>query len=238
MAGRQIKEKSFYSVSPKLLVANGNTFGLVKLASARDFKVKQIISIQNAGSDGTNLEIKEIRYGTDIYIGPIGGSIESRTDTSSFTTALGAFIFSEKQNRPKVPEQEVNRAAFEEDPTNAYRSMLVDQDGCPLDASNPLPIEGSITIGGLASPIIANLSAPTVQEYSYTFPSNTKKFIIKARNYSPLRVAWSLGETSSNYLSYAAGNTLTEDNLKLISSLTVYIYPTHANTTLEIQYWT
>lgn len=235
--GNQIKEKGFYPVPPQLLLANGNAFGLIRISKSSLFKVKQRVLVRAAAGEATEFEIKDIQGGTDIFVGPISGSIESRSDTSVYTTLSGAYIYAERQRRPIIAEQEIVRAAFEEEPMLAHRVALIDEDGFRIGGDNPLPIEGTITLGGLSSPVVVNIAAPTVQEYSYILPAGVKRFTIKSRNYSAIRVAWLPTETSTNYISYAPGCTIEEDGLKLLNATPIYIYITHASTTIEIMHW-
>jgi hypothetical protein len=119
-------------------------------------------------------------------------------------------------------------------------SSLVDEDGNPYTDSNPVPISGSIsvTVGGVASPQIINIPAPTLAEYTVAIPSATKTFNIKMRNSMGMRVAWSSGGTSSNYVTMQPGTVYSRENLVLNSILNVYVYPKVAGSVIELEYWT
>jgi hypothetical protein len=122
-------EKRFKAVPPQSLTLDGNIYGLISVANTRLFKVKQVVHIQNPGQPIVKAEVKRIESKTKMFVGPITGSIDNRIDTSAFTVALGAFIFAEEQQRPKIAEQEVERNTYEEEPVVARRVILVDTYG-------------------------------------------------------------------------------------------------------------
>lgn len=120
-------EKRFIAVSPQLFTADGVANGVITVANTRLFKVKQEVVI-NATSLPTldTLEIKRINNGNQMVVGPRGANINSVQDVSAYTVALGANIFANEQKRPSIPFEESTRAVYEEEPTVATRSVLVD----------------------------------------------------------------------------------------------------------------
>jgi len=108
------------------------------------------------------------------------------------------------------------------------------------DGTNTLVInpDGSIDVNALVdldlatNPIIANISAPTANtEYSYAFPTDTKKFLLQARK-GTLRVAFSSGGTNTTYLTIAVGCNYVIDNIK--TSVTVYFQSNKPSDVIEI----
>lgn len=124
-------EKRFNAVPPQLFTSNGQPNGQITVADTTLFKVKQLVMVV-AGTNSLELEVKRVTTRTTMFLGPKGGSIDSRTDLSAFTTALGAFIFADEQQRTKIAEQEIPRAVYQEEPAVAVRSILVDNLGKPL----------------------------------------------------------------------------------------------------------
>lgn len=232
-------EKRFKAVPPQSFIADGDNRGLVTVVNSKLFKVKQIVSLQIPGNSVQKLEIKRIESINVMYVGPIGGSIDARVDTSSYTTASGAFIFAEEQQRPKVPEQEVERNTYEEEPTVARRVLLVDPLGVSIDDSNPLPIEGTISVSldSAKTPTILNIVAVTTTEYLILLPKPTKKFLIRTRNHSSFNLSYAPGGTSTNFLSIGMGCFYNEDGLQLLNPLPVYVKPNKPNETIEVLYW-
>jgi hypothetical protein len=131
-------EKRFKAVSPQSLTLDGNIYGLISVVNTRLFKVKQVVHIQNPGQPIVKAEVKRIESKTKMFVGPVTGSIDNRIDTSSFTVALGAFIYAEEQQRPKIAEQEVERNTYEEEPVVARRVILVDTYGDDIASSGSI----------------------------------------------------------------------------------------------------
>lgn len=146
-------EKRLKAIPAQLFTADGTTDGLITLVSdACRFKVKQQVFL--SGSTLPNLdqiEVKRVISDTQLYVGPKGGNIDSRVNISAYTLALGATITANEQLRPSIPQEELIRAMYEEEPTVAQRSILVDRCGDDYDEDNPLPIafDGTISIGAV-----------------------------------------------------------------------------------------
>jgi hypothetical protein len=156
-------EKRFYAVPPQAFTADGTTDGVVTIAANACilFKVKQKIYLSASGLPDLYLEIKEIDNEENIQVGPIPGTlnvpgantgITARTDISAYTVALGAAIFADEQKRPAIDNIEIIRATYQEEPTAAVRSIMVDDCGNTVNAENPLPVslEGTIQIGNVS----------------------------------------------------------------------------------------
>jgi hypothetical protein len=152
-------EKRFYAVPPQLFTSNGTTDGVVTIAANACvlFKVKQKVYLSATGLPDLYLEIKEIDSEENIQVGPIAGTlgvpgantgITARTDISAYTVALGAAIFADEQKRPAIDNIEIVRATYQEEPTAAIRSIMVDDCGNTINDNNPFPVslEGSISI--------------------------------------------------------------------------------------------
>lgn len=184
-------EKRFFAVPPVLLTADGTSRGIITIPDSSVFKVKQTVIVSAPALPPLNLEVKRVVRPNLVYLGPIGGNIDGWTDLSAYTVLAGAFVFAEQQNRTKVPEQEVERWTYAEEPTVARRSHLVDVFGDPYSVANPLAtqisdgedvlqvnpdgsINVSFTAGGLpmsvfgeANAVLTGVEATIV---SYTVP--------------------------------------------------------------------
>lgn len=109
-------------------------------------------------------------------------------------------------------------------------------DGTDLMAVNP---DGSINTvtSGPGTPTIANVSmAVAGTEYSYAFPANTKKFTIQSRNDGKLKIAFTAGQSATQYISISAGAAYSEESVKLVS-VTLYFQSSKNADTLEILSW-
>lgn len=132
-------EKKWPAIAPLAFTADGGQNGEVYLASTSKFKVKQVIIIKAEGLPDKILEVKRIVTDELMYVGP-NGNIDLREDLSLYTTAIFSTIKAQEQNRPKISPEEYERAMYEEEPTVAKRSILVDTQGEKVSQENPLTV--------------------------------------------------------------------------------------------------
>jgi hypothetical protein len=87
-----------------------------------------------------------------------------------------------------------------------------------------------------ANPRITNLIClDKTIEYSHEFGPHVKKILIQPRNFKDLRIAYTVGETFTNYLSLVSGSPYWEDNV--IGPFTIYIKAEEDNVVAEIIEW-
>lgn len=150
LVGTFMLEKRFPAVSPQSFTANGSTAGVVTITDTSPFKVKQKVHLAANTLGGQELEVKRVLSATQLVVGPSGGSITAYTDVSAYTTALSATISANEQLRPAIPADEYNRASYDEEPTVAQRTILVDKLGKRYDDNYPLPVNASVTIDSIS----------------------------------------------------------------------------------------
>lgn len=156
-------EKRFYAVPPQSFTANGTTNGVITVAgnAAHFFKVGMIVFVKATAQPTLTLQVKEIDSETNIQVGPVSGKlntpgantgITARTDISAYTVVAGANISADEQRRPPIDYAEIMRAVYDEEPTVALRTILVDEVGDRVTPDNPLPvaIDGTIEIGDVS----------------------------------------------------------------------------------------
>lgn len=147
-------EKRFKAVAPQLLTSNGTVNGQVTVADASLYKVKSVVSLQNASVGAQQFQVQRITDIHTIFLGPLNSSniVNDRSDVSAWTTALGSFVFSAEQQRTLVPEEQIERWTYEEEPVVARRVILVDKVGDKYSDTNPLPVafDGTISIGDVS----------------------------------------------------------------------------------------
>lgn len=236
-------EKRLKAVPPQLFTADGTNLGKVTIPDACAFKVKTQV-ILNSSTQGTlRLEVKRVESDTVLFVGPIkdhqhNASILDRTDILAFLVADGAFIFAEEQKRPNIPEQEIERLTYEEEPTIARRTILVDSCGDKISTINPLPVSATVTPTIVGTPSLFNVTCPTAGvEYSQLMPNGTTQLQLRARNSTAkLQLAWVPGTTGTNYLTLTPGNIYILENVKLTTK-TVYFRSTKDDTIVEILSW-
>jgi len=236
-------EKRFPSVPPQSLVANGTSLGKLSIPDACAFKVKQQVVLTSLTQQSLRLEVKRVENQNDLFLGPISdhqhkSSISERTDISAYTVADSASIYAEEQKRSNIPEQEVERLTYEEEPTVARRVVIVDKLGDKIDSSNPLPVAATVILTNVATPSLFNVSCPNAGvEYSQLLPNNTAQIQLKARNsQAKLQLAWISGTTSTTFLTLTPGSIYTLDSVKLTNK-TVYFNSSKDNTIVEILTW-
>ncbi len=139
-------EKKLKAVPPRPLTANGGTDGKVTIADTIGFKVKQQVILFSGPAGNLRVEVKRVESSTVLYVGPIGKHINDRTDVSAYTVVDGSTISAEEQQRPNVPEQEVERLTYEEEPVVARRVMVVDEYGDPITDTNPMPVDATVDV--------------------------------------------------------------------------------------------
>lgn len=115
------------------------------------------------------------------------------------------------------------------------------------DTGNKLVVnaDGSINvvlsaIGGAGSPTILNVTIPTANvENSIVLPLQTKKFQIKTRGASSdLQLAFTVGNSSTNFITIPRGCNYSENDLSLTTlSRVLYIRSAISNIVLECIAW-
>lgn len=143
-------EKRLDAVSPQSFVADGTANGLVTVANATLFKVKQDIRINAPSLPQLQLEVKSVISVTQLVVGPQGGNIRQTIDISAYTVAAGAFIDAAEQKRNPIDMAEVIRAVYDEEPAVRLRTGLFDQLGRPVSTieNEDGTISISVDIGG------------------------------------------------------------------------------------------
>lgn len=158
-------EKKWLAIPPTAFTADGTTAGVVTVANAHLFHVKQKVKLySNTIPDGTAREFivnRVTKLGT-IEVGNIGKNINDRADVSAFTLSDSAQIYADFQDRPTISHDDFDRAVYEEEPAVALRTIGVDAFGEPYSDSNPMPIafDGTIAIGRVYADITAKDDDP------------------------------------------------------------------------------
>lgn len=141
-------ERSWPAVASKLFTTDGNATGNITVVSASGLKVGQTVIITAATLPNLELKIKRVYSGTALAVGDKDKGIEHRRDISAYTTALGAAITANMQERSRVPLQEIERAVYEEEPTVAIRVIQVDKYGVPVGGGGGASSDVNVHDGG------------------------------------------------------------------------------------------
>lgn len=161
--GDDMYEKKLKAVTPQLFTSNGTALGTLTIAQSCLFKAKQKVLVCAISLPNLELEVKRVEDdGVTLHLGLPRTPITQRTDISAYTTALLATIEAAEQERPSIPEEQVERLTYAEEPIVARRSHLVDCLGRPYTTDNPFPVQlsdGSINIGTVNAELEVQLSA-------------------------------------------------------------------------------
>lgn len=147
-----ITEKKIYKVDPVPFTADGNTntIGEFQVADSSLFRVGQIVILLSDTQQPLTVKINRMPPdGSTIMVGPLKQHISKRQDISAYLVADNATIQANEQERPTVPEQEIERHTYEEEPVVARRTILVDKQGCRIDGDNPLPVDATLTVDNI-----------------------------------------------------------------------------------------
>lgn len=143
-------EKRWPVISPQAFTVDGTTSGIVTIAATTDcFKVKQKIRIKSTAEPTLNLQVNEVLSDTQIRVGPLNKSILCSEDISVYLVADSAIVEAPEQARVSIPATEHERAVYEEEPTVAKRTILVDKFGNLITDTNPLPVDATIMVGNI-----------------------------------------------------------------------------------------
>lgn len=161
-------ERKWLPVTAVGITSPGTSDGKITVTSALGFKVKMIVLIDGAPGP-QRLQVKRVSGAQSLELGPVGGSLESRSDLSGYNAPDTIMAF--MQTRSDIPLQEATRATYEEEPTVAWRTVQVDPFGRFYTVDNPLPVQlsdGSINIETLN----ANLSVQLTHRDNYPSPGD------------------------------------------------------------------
>lgn len=231
----RITERRYLSMEPLPLLSNGTSDGLIIVENTYGIKVGQILAFDN-GTSNLRAKVKIVLDETTfIVIGkdkPI--TSHDKLDMSAFIAGSTFTLY--EANRPAINEFETQRAVFEEEPTVALRTHLVDWLGRSYSDGNPIPI--STAENKLSSPVIININTTLANtESSFTLPDGTKRYRIKIRGQAAMQLSYIAGESNMNYWKINRGFIHEESNI-FLNGKTLYFQVDKANQVVEITYWT
>lgn len=153
-------ERKWFAVS-QAFIANGTANGIIQVSDAAGFYVKAQVRITSITQPDLLLEVKRIDGTQFIHVGPIGQSIDARTNVSAYLVADSASITLNEQKIPTIKTEDIIQAVYDREPIVAIRSVLVDRYGKHYSTANPLPVrlsDGSINIGTVNAELEVQLS--------------------------------------------------------------------------------
>lgn len=242
-------EKKWTRQGPVAFAQDGTESGLITVSSVECFKVKQIVSVKSNTQPTKRLQIKRIPSLTQIIVGPLTDnknrkidSLSVREDLSAYTVLDGATIQAEEQSKVTIPEKDIIQAVYEFEPTVAIRTIGVDRLGDPWSETNPLPVEGTISVQNGELPNkgkIQNIPVSNANtEFAINLPNNTKRYLIRVRNNAAKgRIAMNPTETNSNWWGLTRGTIFDSRSLNLPINSTIYMQTDKNNVVVEVISW-
>lgn len=96
-----------------------------------------------------------------------------------------------------------------------------------------------ITIAGSTAGVSATVNLILAStEYSFTFPTGTRQFLIKLRGRSKLQYSYTLGGSGTSFTTLERFCFYSEIGLLLTAPITLYFQCTDPGQVAEITYWT
>ena len=134
-------ERFWEEVGPFFLTKDGEQNGKITVEDTACFKVKAFIVLQSDTQQIQRFQIKRILNNTEIILGPEKKSILTRSDVSGFKISANAVIHQPEQEKVKLDQIDIDQATYEQEPTVARRSLLVDKYGSHYTSKNPFPVQ-------------------------------------------------------------------------------------------------
>lgn len=229
------KERQYSLIGPLLFTSDGENGGLITLESTRGLKVnnKVVVSANGLPTIAGDLKILEV---IDKHVLRVGfGGNKPIVNLAPYTVSGGASITRPAQDRAKVPEDDQNRATYEQEPTLARRAILVDEWGDPYNEVNKIHVDvDQVDNESLAQINISNLIVSNDNFYPILISASAKKFIIKARDVTSLLLKAT--HASSDFMTIRAGTSYSEF-VTLKENMTLYVQSTRNNQVVELITW-
>jgi hypothetical protein len=241
-------ERFWERQGPVAFTADGGQDGLVTVSDVICFKVKQKVVISSATQPDLQLEVKRVHGPTTLTVGPIRDkthpakskhNLHSKEDISAYTVLDGAQIRAAEQPKSVPTPEDIVKATYEQEPTLAWRAMLVDKIGKAISDSNPLPIDGTFSVTLATTPdtqAIQNISVPNANtEFSINLPDGTKRYFVRVRDDGAKgRIAFVAGQTNTNYWTVNRGTVFDSDSLDLPINTTIYMQLNKPDQVVEV----
>lgn len=154
-------ERFYSQVDAVSFTADGQDIGLVTVTDTSCFKVKMFVIVKADTMEQQRFQVKRVISKTEMLLGPENTPIRKRSDMSMYTLSLNPTVEAPEQERPEIPPADYERASYEEEPTVAKRSYLVNKQGNGYTTENPFPVQlsdGDVNIGTVNAEIEVQLS--------------------------------------------------------------------------------
>lgn len=154
-------EKSWSTVAPTPLTANGSSVGVIQIADTKGFKVKGAAQLSDSNGLKMVVQVNQVLSETTMIVGKLGSSPSATAggiasgavvDVSAFLVSNNAVIGFAQQPKSKIKTDDIDEAVYENDPVVAIRTIEVDPYGEMYGPDHPMPVafDGTISIGDVS----------------------------------------------------------------------------------------
>lgn len=154
-------ESVWERVGPFLLTEDGKENGIVTVEDTSCFKVKAVVLLKSDTQKTQRFEIKKVIDNNQICIGPEKTGLLTKSNLSIFKSSENATIEQPEQEKVRKDQEDMDQATYEQEPTVARRSLLVDKGGNHYTVKNPFPVrlsDGDVNIGTVNAELEVQLS--------------------------------------------------------------------------------
>jgi hypothetical protein len=154
-------ERFWEKIGPVPLTADGTENGKITVEDTDCFKVKAFVLLKSDTQGVQRFQIKRVISKTEMFLGLEGTKITARSDLSIFKASENTTIEQPEQEKVKLDQEDMDQATYEQEPTVARRSLLVDKGGNHYTVMNPFPVrlsDGNVNIGTVNAELEVQLS--------------------------------------------------------------------------------
>lgn len=132
-------EKKWLAVPPQLFTSNGGQHGVIKIADASGFKVKQKAVVTAVGLPDLPVQIKRVLGPDTVIVGPFPNTQENnglaaRTDLTLYTVAASSYIYAQEQDKVILKPDDIWQAVYRQEPGTTLGVEIDDKYGNPIDS--------------------------------------------------------------------------------------------------------
>lgn len=138
-----LTEKRYLAISPRAFIIDGGADGAILLSDTIDIKVGQVAILSSDTQSQLRVKVNRVASNQLLYVGEVDKPVENRLDISAYTAVDNATIAIPEQKRTTVPQQEIERITYDEEPVIARRVIPVDPYGSKFTSTNPFPVRPS-----------------------------------------------------------------------------------------------
>jgi hypothetical protein len=255
-----IRERSWPAVILTPITVSGDK---IIVSDTSGLHPKQQITINAAGQEELQLEIKRILSETAIQVGPSSkfgndpASVRKGSSIREITNVplaySGGTLAAGEQGRTSISSEAIFSAIYAEEPTVALRTVNVDYWGRYIDSVlgndglRRLAVDADVTLDNVdvdidwpKTPVIINVPvAAPATETAIVLPANMQRFSIKVRDgVAAFQIAFIAGQSGTNFVKVSRGAVWNSGEVDTPTPFSVYVQVDKAPAVIEVMAWT